>query len=250
MLVRNRSRRRGEEYSGNARASPVLFRRPVKKFPARTEVSREARDTAGEGARAPPKRKIARRRTTSGSCPLPAEFARNGPIPMKTLTILSAALLFSLALPASLEAQITVRSPAFASGGNIPAQFTCKGANTNPPLQFQGIPKEAKSLALIVDDPDAPGGLFTHWVIWNIDPATTQIAEKSLARGAVEGANDFGHRGYGGPCPPSGTHRYFFRLFALDRTLDVKAGAKRSALEHAMKDHTVGQGELMGRFSH
>ncbi len=167
---------------------------------------------------------------------------------MKTLTILSAALLFRLALPASLEAQITVRSSAFASGGNIPAQFTCKGANTNPPLEFQGIPKGTKSLALIVDDPDAPGGLFTHWVIWNIDPAATQIAETILPRGAIEGANDFGHRGYAGPCPPSGTHRYFFRLFALDQTLDLNAGAKRSALEHAMKGHTVGQGELMGRF--
>jgi len=169
---------------------------------------------------------------------------------MKTLTILSAGLLLSLALPGSLEAQIHVRSSAFASGGNIPAQFSCEGANTNPPLQFDGIPKGAKSLALIVEDPDAPGSLFTHWLIWNIDPAATQIAEKSIPQGAIEGTNDFGKPGYGGPCPPSGTHRYFFRLFALDQTLDLKTGAKRSALEHAMKGHVVGQGELMGRFSH
>jgi Raf kinase inhibitor-like YbhB/YbcL family protein len=169
---------------------------------------------------------------------------------MKTLTILFAGLLFSLALPESLKAQIHVRSSAFASGGNIPAQFTCKGANTNPPLQFEGIPRGAKSLALIVDDPDAPSGLFTHWLIWNIDPATTQIAEKSVPHGAVEGTSDFGKPGYGGPCPPSGTHRYFFRLFALNQTLDLKMGVKRSALEHAMKGHVIGQGELMGRFSH
>lgn len=169
---------------------------------------------------------------------------------MKTLTILLAGLLFSLALPASIEAQIHVRSSAFASGSNIPAQFTCKGANTNPPLQFEAIPKGAKSLALIVDDPDAPGGLFSHWLIWNIEPTTTQIGEKIVPSGAMEGTNDFGKPGYGGPCPPSGTHRYFFRLFALDRPLDLKPGAKRSALEHAMKGHVVGQGELMGRVSH
>ena len=169
---------------------------------------------------------------------------------MKTLTILFAGVLLSLALPELVEAQINLRSSAFSSGGNIPAQFTCKGSDTNPPLQFQGIPKEAKSLALIVEDPDAPGGRFTHWLLWNIDPGTTQIAEKSVPHGALEGANDFGKTGYGGPCPPSGTHRYYFRLLAVDQKLDLKPGANRSALERALGKHVIGIGELMGRFGH
>lgn len=175
-------------------------------------------------------------------------ICRNESIPMKTLTIFSATLLFSLA--ASLEAQIIVHSSAFTNGGNIPAQFSCKGADTNPPLQFKGIPKEAKSLALIVEDPDAPGGRFTHWLVWNIDPTTTEIAEKSVPRGATEGGNDFGKKGYGGPCPPSGTHRYYFRLLALDQNLDLNPGANRSALERALGKHVIAIGELMGRFSH
>ena len=168
---------------------------------------------------------------------------------MKTLIPLSL-LFLGLALPVSLEAQITVRSSAFASGGNIPAQFSCKGANTNPPLQFQGIPKEAKSLALIVEDMDAPGGGFTHWLVWNIDPGTTEIAQKSVPRGASEGTNDFGKTGYGGPCPPSGTHRYYFRLLAVNQKLDLKPGADRPALERALGKHVIAIGELLGRFSH
>jgi Raf kinase inhibitor-like YbhB/YbcL family protein len=165
---------------------------------------------------------------------------------MKTLNFL--ALLCGLALSASLQAQISVRSSAFSSGGKIPAQFTCKGANTNPPLQCNGVPKEAKSLALIVEDPDAPSGRFTHWLVWNIDPATTQIAEKSVPHGAMEGTNDFGKKGYGGPCPPSGTHRYYFRLLAVDQKLDLKPGADRPALERALGKHVIGIGELLGRF--
>jgi Raf kinase inhibitor-like YbhB/YbcL family protein len=120
----------------------------------------------------------------------------------------------------------------------------------NPPLQLSDIPAGAKSLVLIVDDPDAPGGLFTHWLVWNIDPATTHVGEKSVPPGAAQGVNDFGNSGYGGPCPPSGTHRYFFRLFALDQKLDLKSGAKRSALERALAGHVLARGELMGRFSH
>jgi len=100
-----------------------------------------------------------------------------------------------------------------------------------------------------VDDPDAPVGLFTHWLVWNIDPKTAEIAEGSAPSGAVEGRNDFGETGYGGPQPPSGTHRYYFRVYALDRTLDLKAGAKRRELDSAMKGHVIGQGELMGRYS-
>src|SRR5690348_3738062 len=101
----------------------------------------------------------------------------------------------------SASAQIAVTSSAFAPGGAIPAQFTCKGANHNPPLQLEGIRKGAKSLVLIMDDPDAPGGTFNHWLIWNLDPTTSQIGERSEPAGAVQGTNDFGKIGYGGPCP-------------------------------------------------
>lgn len=130
----------------------------------------------------------------------------------------------------------------------IPEQFTCKGANQNPPLQFQGIPASAKSLVLIVDDPDAPGGTFNHWLLWNIAPTSNKIAANTVPAGAREGENDFGKTGYGGPCPPSGVHRYVFHLLALDRKLDLNAGAKRSALDQAIAGHVVGRGELMGRF--
>src|SRR5437764_1667042 len=145
-------------------------------------------------------------------------------------------------------AKMKVTSSAFQEGGNIPSKFTCDGANTSPPLQISDVPSEAKSLVLIVDDPDAPSGLFTHWVVWNISAQTTTIAEGSTPKG-VQGTNDFGKSGYGGPCPPSGAHRYYFRVFALDRELDLPFGAKRGQLDAAMKGHVIAQGELMGRYS-
>src|SRR6266550_8444606 len=112
--------------------------------------------------------------------------------------------------------KMKISSSAFQEGGNIPSKFTCDGADANPPLRVEGAPAEAKSLALIADDPDAPVGLFTHWLVWNIDPKTTEIAENSPPNGAVQGTNDYPNLGYGGPQPPSGTHRYYFKIFALD----------------------------------
>jgi Raf kinase inhibitor-like YbhB/YbcL family protein len=146
-------------------------------------------------------------------------------------------------------AKITVTSSAFQTGGKIADQYTCAAANVNPPLRFGGAPAETKSFALIVDDPDAPGGLFTHWLVWNIDPATTQIGEKSVPKDAAQGTNDYGNVRYGGPCPPSGTHRYFFRVFALDQTLALKAGAKRQDLENALAGHILARGELMANYT-
>ncbi len=146
-------------------------------------------------------------------------------------------------------AKMKITSPAFQEGGNIPSKFTCDGADTNPALRFEGAPTEAKSLLLIVDDPDAPVGLFTHWLAWNIDPKTAEVAENSAPGGAVEGTNDFPKKGYGGPCPPSGTHRYYFKIFALDQSLDLKPGAKRAEVDAAMRGHVIAQGELMGRYS-
>ena len=142
-----------------------------------------------------------------------------------------------------------ITTTAFQQGGNIPSKFTCDGADANPPLRFEGAPAEAKSLALIADDPDAPGGLFTHWLVWNIDPKTTSVEENSAPSNGVQGKNDFGKSGYGGPCPPSGTHRYVFKIFALDRQLDLAADSKRAQLDAQMRGHIIAQGELIGRYS-
>jgi len=145
---------------------------------------------------------------------------------------------------------ISITTSAFQAGGDIPAKFTCNGANESPQLKISDVPAEAKSLVLIVDDPDAPHGLFTHWIVWNIDPNTTDITGNGAPAGSIQGTNDFGKRNYGGPCPPSGTHRYFFKIFALDTKLDLKPSARRAELDEAMRHHTIARGELMGRYSH
>ena len=142
-----------------------------------------------------------------------------------------------------------ITSSAFQEGGTIPEKFSKNGQNISPELRIDGVPAEAKSLALIVDDPDAPVGLFTHWLVWNIGPKTTQIAEGTAPSGAAQGKSDFGEIGYGGPQPPSGTHRYYFKVFALDRMLDLKPGAKRPEVDAGMKGHVLAQGQLMGRYS-
>jgi Raf kinase inhibitor-like YbhB/YbcL family protein len=141
---------------------------------------------------------------------------------------------------------IKVFSNAFESNGTISKKYTCSGENINPSLEFEGIPEEADSLVLILDDPDAPMKTFTHWIVWNIEPVA-KIEEDSIP--GVEGMNDFRKIGYGGPCPPSGTHRYFFRVYALDKRLDLKAGASRKELESEMIGHIITEGELMGKCS-
>src|SRR4029079_16146734 len=166
-------------------------------------------------------------------------------------SMISAAALILLAAIISLAletARLKITSSAFQQGGNIPPKFTCTGSDTSPPLQIAGVPSEAKNLVLIADDPDAPGGVFTHWLIWNIPPRINSIPESSAPKG-VHGTNDFGKSDYTGPCPPPGTHRYSFNVFALDRELDLRGGAKRSQVDAAMKDHVIAQGELMGRYA-
>jgi Raf kinase inhibitor-like YbhB/YbcL family protein len=143
-----------------------------------------------------------------------------------------------------------ISSSAFAQGAEIPVKYSRGGEDINPPLHIEGTPGNAKSLTLIMDDPDAPVGLFTHWLVWNMDPRTTEITEHSVPKGAVEGTNDYPNAGYGGPQPPSGTHRYYFKIFALDKTLDLRAGAKRKELDQAMKGHVIAEGQYMGRFTH
>ena len=165
--------------------------------------------------------------------------------------ITTGAVVILLAASASFAAGVSrmkITSSAFQEGGNIPSKFTCDGSDTSPPLQITGVPSEAKTLVLIADDPDAPSGLFTHWLVWNIPPQTNSIAEGGAAKG-VQGTNDFGKSGYGGPCPPSGAHHYAFKVFALDRELDLRSGAKRSQLDAAMKGHVIAQGELIGRYA-
>jgi len=125
-------------------------------------------------------------------------------------------------------------SSAFSNNGPIPPKHTCDGENINPALEISDVPPEAKSLALICDDPDAPGRTFIHWAAWNLKPGTVEILEGQLPAESIEGKTDFGKVGYGGPCPPSGTHRYFFRLFALDTILNLPEAATREDLEKSM----------------
>jgi hypothetical protein len=140
-------------------------------------------------------------------------------------------------------------SPAFKPNQKIPTQYTCDGENLSPPLEISGVPGKAKSLALIMDDPDAPGGAWIHWVVWNIDPKLAEIPENSLPQGALEGVTSFGSLGYGGPCPPSGVHRYFFRVFALDAALELEPSASKTDLERIMAGHILEKAELMGIYS-
>ena len=131
-----------------------------------------------------------------------------------------------------------LRSALFRNNEDFPKRFTCDGANTNPPLVIEGVSREAKSLVLIVDDPDATrGGTFTHWVVWNIPPQTYEIPEGEVPRGAKQGRNDFGVEEYGGPCPPRGArpHRYVFKLYALDTELDLPASSEKGKVERKME---------------
>jgi Raf kinase inhibitor-like YbhB/YbcL family protein len=144
--------------------------------------------------------------------------------------------------------------PAFEQGEMIPDRYTCKGQDISPALNWAGLPEETRSLALICDDPDAPMGTWVHWVIFNI-PADTEglpedipSSEATLASGAAQGTNSWGRMGYGGPCPPSGTHRYFFRLYALDNKLDLKPEATKAQVLNAMEGHILAECELMGRY--
>ncbi len=148
-------------------------------------------------------------------------------------------------------------SPGFTSGSVIPDMYTCKGQNISPELEWSEAPEGTKSLALIVEDPDAPKGTYTHWIAYNILPGTrtltgnfANIGGARAADGLMQGRNDFGKTGYGGPCPPVGDrpHRYYFRIYALDVKLKLEPGASRAELEEAMEGHIIGQGELMGKY--
>lgn len=139
-------------------------------------------------------------------------------------------------------------SPAFLNNQQIPSMYTCDGENVNPPLLFSEVPDNTKSLVLIVDDPDAPTKVWVHWVVFNIDPTTTDVLENSVPKGGIEGVTDFGKPGYGGPCPPSGSHRYFFKLYALDSILNLPQNSDKKAVEEAMQGHILDSAELVGLY--
>jgi len=143
-----------------------------------------------------------------------------------------------------------ITSQAFTDGGMIPDRYTLYGENRIPPIHLEGVPEQARSLALIVDDPDAPHGTFNHWIVFNMDPKLSDIEEGSVPSMAMQGRNDFGEARYGGPRPPSGEHRYFFRAYAIDHVLLLPRGSKRQELEREMKGHVLDSATLMGRCAH
>jgi len=148
---------------------------------------------------------------------------------------------------------IKLTSPAFADGELIPAKYTADGRNVSPPLAWSPVPEGAKSIVLINDDPDAPMGTWVHWVLYNLPADATSLEEnippvETLPNGAKQGTTDFGRIGYGGPAPPSGTHRYFFKVYALDTILDLPTGATKRQVENAMQGHIVAEGQLVGKY--
>lgn len=161
------------------------------------------------------------------------------------------------AVSQATPAVLSLTSPAFDSGATIPQKYSCQGEDISPALDFSAPPANTKSLALLVDDPDAPAGTWTHWVVYNLPAEALKLAEGAsrakgqpaqLPSGAVQGKNSFNRGDYGGPCPPSGTHHYYFRLYALDITLPADPPLDRPALLKAMDGHVLGQGELMGTY--
>lgn len=142
-----------------------------------------------------------------------------------------------------------IESTAFGHNGKIPAKYTCDGENISPPLAFLSVPKSALSLALIMDDPDAPVGLWVHWLLWNISTKTMTIREGETPKEAVAGTTSFGAAQYGGPCPSDGEHRYFFKLYALDIELELPKETVKEGLEEAMTGHVLDKAELVGLYN-
>ncbi|HQP90725.1 MAG TPA: YbhB/YbcL family Raf kinase inhibitor-like protein [Bacteroidales bacterium] len=153
-----------------------------------------------------------------------------------------------------MSTNIIVKSDSFSDGGMIPAKYTCDGANISPQLSWDNAPKGTKSFVLICEDPDAPMGTFTHWVLYNIPADVHELPEnlpkdKILPNGAKQGITDFKKVGYGGPCPPNGTHRYYFKLYALDTLLNLEPALKKEDILKAMNGHILAQGQIMGKYA-
>lgn len=136
----------------------------------------------------------------------------------------------------------------FENNTKIPDKYTCEGANINPPLSILNVPQNTKSLVLIVDDPDAPAKTWIHWTVFNIDPTVSEVPQNSVPKGGIEGMTDFGRPGYGGPCPASGVHRYFFKLYALDLIFEPSLSADKKTIEEKMKGHVLEKAEIIGLY--
>lgn len=171
--------------------------------------------------------------------------------PMRRTFIAVAAVVLA-ALPvgtAESASSMAVHSPAFANGGDIPVKYTCDGADVSPPLHFANMPAKTKELVLVMDDPDAPGGTFTHWLLYNVKGSTQAIAEGKVPAGSRQGTNSFGVAHYQGPCPPAfQTHRYFFTVHALNKASGLAAGADETSVRNAIKGKEIAKGALMGRY--
>ncbi|HDJ67044.1 MAG TPA: YbhB/YbcL family Raf kinase inhibitor-like protein [Nitrososphaeria archaeon] len=179
------------------------------------------------------------------------------------ITIVAVAVFF-IVYPTGLEhieatstkpiARFILMSPAFKNGENIPEKYTCDGMDVSPPLSWSGFPAGTKSFVLIVEDPDAPGGIFTHWIAYNISSKITSLPEnvkrvERLEDGILQGINSFGKIGYNGPCPPHGSkHRYYFRIYALDCYIDLPPGATRDEILKMIENHVIGEAELLGYY--
>lgn len=142
-----------------------------------------------------------------------------------------------------------ITSSAFEDRQHMPGKYTCNGENINPPLEFSEVPQETKSLVLIVDDPDAPRETWVHWIVYNINPQLRKISENSIPGGGEEGTTSFGKTGYGGPCPPSGVHRYFFKLYALNKTLSIEGIPDKETILKNMENAIIAQSDLVGLYS-
>ncbi len=174
-----------------------------------------------------------------------------------SLTTIHCSLLILLSIllsgGAAMAQTIHVTSDAFREGEMIPAQYTCDGRNINPSLRWSGAPKETQSFVILSDDPDAPGGDWVHWVLYDLPPTINMVPEalpphNVLVNNEKHGKNDFGRVGYGGPCPPGGTHRYFFKVYALDAMLNLPAGKTKKEILKAMEGHILAEGGLMGKY--
>jgi Raf kinase inhibitor-like YbhB/YbcL family protein len=172
-------------------------------------------------------------------------------------TVLCGVLLAMLPLggyAANTVSKIEMRSTAFSEGAMMPSDFTCDGADMSPPIEWGSVPSATKSMALIMEDPDAPSGDWTHWLAYDLSPSLKKLPAGILGSGrfpggGVQGRTDFGEIGYGGPCPPQGSHRYFFKVYALDVMLGLKPGASKQELLGAMQGHILAQGQIMGTTS-
>jgi Raf kinase inhibitor-like YbhB/YbcL family protein len=168
---------------------------------------------------------------------------------IRSIPVIILTVAITLTITGGRAMALELKSSVFAEGKPIPSKYTCDGGDVSPPLAWSGAPQGTKSFALIADDPDAPMGTWVHWVTWNIPATATAFPEGNVASGTKQGITDFKRPGYGGPCPPSGTHRYFFKLYALDTALELPATANKGQLETAMKGHIVAQAQLMGTYA-